>query len=483
MGRLILASALVATLLFQAGYAQIPETISYQGVLKYTNDVIVSDDSYKITFRIYDVSNGGIALWTELDTVEVTGGILDVVLGHNIPLNIAFDKPYWLGVTIESFPELTPRIELTTAPYCFRSQVAETALVAVATSDSCLWETNGTDVFRSSGSVGVGTAIPLAKLDVRGTLNVGVGASHEGYDVNFYGDENGSRFYWDEGMSALRSGVDTDGTHWAPGELGRNSFAAGRDTKASGIYSFATGSGSTASGISATAMGNGAVASGDFSVAVGQGTVADGLQSVALGRGAQVWTDSSIAIGRDVYVGPDANGAMVMGSGINNAQRLQNNTENSLVVGFNTTVPTLFVGGGDERVGIGNNAPNYKLDVSGSVGADTYYGDGSNLTGVTPAFNKYDSGWFAVSTNSTYPITHNLGTALLVFSVLFNTSASDTDAQLVMPMEHRVNTDNNYIGMCGLRIDDTNSISLKTGNERWIFRAGNRLAIVAATTE
>lgn len=34
------------------------------------------------------------------------------------------------------------------------------------------------------------------------------------------------------------------------------------------------------------------------------------------------------------------------------------------------------------NVGIGDATPDYKLDVEGSVGATTYYGDGSNLTGI-----------------------------------------------------------------------------------------------------
>lgn len=117
-------------------------------------------------------------------------------------------------------------------------------------------------------------------------------------------------------------------------------------------------------------------------------------------------------------------------------------------------------------VGIGMTNPGHVLDVDGDVNANTYYGDGSNLTGISAGLKKHDTGWFPVSKNTTYQITHNLGTTQLLFSVLFNTSQSDAAAQLLMPLEHRVNTDGNRISMCALRIDDTNNFTMRTGNEQ-----------------
>ena len=43
----------------------------------------------------------------------------------------------------------------------------------------------------------------------------------------------------------------------------------------------------------------------------------------------------------------------------------------------------IFSDGSTDRVGIGSATPTQKLDVDGNVKATTYYGDGSNLTGIS----------------------------------------------------------------------------------------------------
>ena len=48
-------------------------------------------------------------------------GFFDVTLGSVNPLNLPFDKPYWLGVTVGADTELTPRMQLTSSGYSFRA--------------------------------------------------------------------------------------------------------------------------------------------------------------------------------------------------------------------------------------------------------------------------------------------------------------------------------------------------------------------------
>ena len=46
-------------LLAQTVLAQIPQTISYQGVLINAAGAVVDDGQYMMTFRLYDVNEGG----------------------------------------------------------------------------------------------------------------------------------------------------------------------------------------------------------------------------------------------------------------------------------------------------------------------------------------------------------------------------------------------------------------------------------------
>lgn len=130
MKRLFLLGVVLLLTISQAVYGQIPKKITYQGVLKLASDVIAPDGDYNITFKIYNTTTGGDSLWSETQNVSVEGGILDVILGSVNSIDLAFDRTYWLGVTVESYPELTPRIELTTVPYSFYALVADTALTS-----------------------------------------------------------------------------------------------------------------------------------------------------------------------------------------------------------------------------------------------------------------------------------------------------------------------------------------------------------------
>ncbi|MGY8783741.1 MAG: hypothetical protein ACKVHA_10110, partial [Fidelibacterota bacterium] len=131
---------------------------SVQGVLRDPLGRTVNDGAYSVTFKIYDVASNGSALWTEVHggdapEVSVQHGVFTVLLGSITSMEVlAFNKKYWIGITIEEGVEMFPRTQLTTSPY----------------SKSVF----GTDnVFPSIGRIGVGTLEPEAAFHIKNKNN------------------------------------------------------------------------------------------------------------------------------------------------------------------------------------------------------------------------------------------------------------------------------------------------------------------------
>ncbi len=113
-----LLTFLIANLfLFQNLVGQESPRISVQGNLKDPNGIVIADGTYTLTFRLYKQAVGGTAIWSEEATIDVAGGIYNHFLGSVVPLNSSnFSTTLFLGVKVGSY-ELSPRTELTYAPY------------------------------------------------------------------------------------------------------------------------------------------------------------------------------------------------------------------------------------------------------------------------------------------------------------------------------------------------------------------------------
>lgn len=98
----------------------IPAQMNYQGILKDASGNTVKDTVYTMVFKIYNVSAGGTALWSETQNVQVVNGLFNVELGSVNPIsNVSFDHIVYLGITVGSGDELVPRTILTPSPYAF----------------------------------------------------------------------------------------------------------------------------------------------------------------------------------------------------------------------------------------------------------------------------------------------------------------------------------------------------------------------------
>ena len=197
-------------------FAQVPQTMSYQGVLTDADGSPVANGTYTLTFKLYD--SGDTVNWTEIQQVPVKNGLINIILGKVQPLSLAFDQPYRLGITIGNEPELEPRIELTSAAYSLNaSSVSDSSVtgakiarnhvvrsinnlrddIRIAAGDNVTIKPEGQTLFISAaatgggdghsldaadgspvnavfvdneGNVGIGTDTPGEKLDVEGNI-------------------------------------------------------------------------------------------------------------------------------------------------------------------------------------------------------------------------------------------------------------------------------------------------------------------------
>lgn len=174
---------------------------------------------------------------------------------------------------------------------------------------------------------------------------------------------------------------------FASGDLseasGISSTAFGISAKAIGKCSFSLGNSSSATGENSIALGYNALTISDHSFAVGYWSKADGLQSFAIGQNAYAKSQAyafgyyalancnqSMAIGK--YVETQSSGAIAIGWSTN-GYNLVNNKPYSLMVGFNSSVPTFYVGTSPStssagKVGIGTSTPSTNLHILSNTG-------------------------------------------------------------------------------------------------------------------
>ena len=118
------------------------------------------------------------------------------------------------------------------------------------------------------------------------------------------------------------------------------------------------------------------VASGMFSATIGAACESRGLYSFAVGYVARAMNTNAIAMGKNVKA--MAANSMVIGTGSSSTESrmLINNVSNSLMIGFNSALPTLFITKSSAynttgKVGIGNvTSPQAKLHIKSDSNED-----------------------------------------------------------------------------------------------------------------
>jgi hypothetical protein len=111
--------------------AQVPDKLNYQGKLTNAGGTAINA-TVQMVFKLYSGPVGGAALYSETQTVTVNNGLFNVAIGAVSPLALPFDAAYYLGVTVGTDAEMTPREAVLASPYARQAASAE-ALAASAT--------------------------------------------------------------------------------------------------------------------------------------------------------------------------------------------------------------------------------------------------------------------------------------------------------------------------------------------------------------
>jgi hypothetical protein len=386
----------------------VPGQLNYQGFLVNAFDSSAATATLEMTFRLFDSETKGTQLWSETHpAVQASNGLFQALLGSITPFpDGLFDgSTLWLQTEVGA-EILSPRKPLVSVAYSQRAEMADQAIQAddadrlegqsVADLDD-RWvnegdldhldaadgDPAGAVYVDDAGQVGIGTASPLTELDVSGSVSA----------VTYYGD--GSN------LTGISGTPDADwtisGNHMysaVPGSVGigtsspENKLHIAGDVKATTYY----GDGSHLTGISGTTDNDWTINGDDIYHETGNVGIGTASPTAPL-------TIQTIP-GTDVEFSSSGSNADMVASGQFNigTSGIQNL---HLMTGYLTRMCVTGTG----QVGIGTTSPTQQLDVNGAINATTYYGDGSNLTGIS---STPDGDW-TISGDHVYHETGNVG--------------------------------------------------------------------------
>jgi len=173
MKRSSLVAAIIATiwcLAADSARAQAPNLINYQGRLTAAGGAAASG-SFAMNFSIYATAPGVTALWSEVQTVTVTNGVFNVLLGSVTPLPgtlFTSSGDRYLGIKVGADPEMTPRFRLTSVAFALHATEAD------GIKDGAIVDA---DVSASAAIAGVKINPDFGSQNIFTTGKVGIGAT------------------------------------------------------------------------------------------------------------------------------------------------------------------------------------------------------------------------------------------------------------------------------------------------------------------
>ena len=385
-------------------------------------EALLDDRRLRQTDRVYDsisdsrssITSGGTLTDTTLSGAltlpDITtnlllyansSGVLSAATGLNITNNsltigtttahekLTIDGPIYLGSNTPA--ATTNRLYNTSGSLYWNGSVVAGASVGS-------WNTNGTDVYRLTGNVGIGTSTPQSKLSVIGdgyfSGNVGIGTTSPSARLTVAGDINltaGSAYKYNGADVIIASTTLNNYFFGGAGNLtmtGSNNTANGFRA----LYSNTTGSNNTAYGRDALRFNT-----------TGGNNTASGYSAIFSNTTGSFNTGIGRDAGRDVTTA--SNNTLI---GWNAGRGITTGSNNTIlganVTGLSSTLSNNIIiadGAGNQRinvdgsgnVGIGTMSPSEKLSVSGNI-------KGSGVLNIDGTGDSYIQGDVGIGTNS-----------------------------------------------------------------------------------
>ncbi|MEM2947068.1 MAG: hypothetical protein QXN96_02380, partial [Candidatus Bathyarchaeia archaeon] len=337
--------------LYPFGFAEINKQLNYQGKLQDADGITVPDGTYSMKFSIYDAPSGGSRLWTECGTtsspvarrVQVLNGVFSVLLGDTgatdacaddsepNAINLDFNSAsYYLGVTVGSDSEMTPRKRIGAAGYAFNADLLdgldESAFGRLAQDETV----TGSWTFTADNT----------------TFHNILPAADNTYDLG------SATLRWRNlylGPGSLRIYNQNDATNY-------EAIILGYETNVATLRSTKSGTGTTRPLQILTGTGIDPAIYIDTANNVGVGTTGPNAKLDILSTSTQLRLTYSDTVYSDLSV--DSGGNLTINSSGNNV---------SIAAGDNFFVDTnvLYVDAGGDSIGIGTNMPNsnYAVDL------------------------------------------------------------------------------------------------------------------------
>ena len=151
-------SAIFFVTLLSISFSTVGGTIALQGILRDPNGTTVTDGSYSLTIKLYEEVTGGTPVFTEvIGSAAVQNGVFSIEIGATSASSsdldqVPFNTTYYVGVTVESGTEMTPRTKLTVSPYSMAMY-------------------GSSNIIPNTGNVGLGTLSPQAVVHIKDVEN------------------------------------------------------------------------------------------------------------------------------------------------------------------------------------------------------------------------------------------------------------------------------------------------------------------------